>query len=257
MSRWHFPETEFLGNRLTLLNQEAILEAVAEAVAQRHSLYQASLNAAKVVAGRRDPKARDLLAPFDLICADGMAVVWGARLLGLPALQRIAGIDLMQALLARAAQHGWRVFFLGATPEILAAMQRRLQQQLPRMVIAGTEHGYHPPDEDAAMATAIRHSKPDLLFVGMPTPRKEQFLMEQRERLGVSFAMGVGGSFDVLAGKVRRAPRRLQQAGLEWAFRLAQEPARLWRRYLVSNSRFLLLLMRARLLGLPPGKVSN
>jgi N-acetylglucosaminyldiphosphoundecaprenol N-acetyl-beta-D-mannosaminyltransferase len=113
--------------------------------------------------------------------------------------------------------------------------------------VAGARNGYFPPARDAEVAAQVRASGADLLFVGMPSPRKERFLMDNRRQLQVPFAMGVGGSFDVLAGHVRRAPRALQRSGLEWAFRLAQEPRRLGGRYLSANSRFLMLLLRARL----------
>jgi N-acetylglucosaminyldiphosphoundecaprenol N-acetyl-beta-D-mannosaminyltransferase len=257
MSEWRFPEGEFLGQRITLLGEPALLAAVEDAIQRRRPLYQASLNAAKVVAGRRDPGARRLLDGFDVISADGMSVAWGTRLMGLRGVERVAGIDLMQALLGRAESRDWNVYFMGATPEVLATMQTRLRQRYPRLRIAGALHGYHPAGDDPTIAATIAASHADLLFVGMPSPRKEIFLQEQRDHLGVSFAMGVGGSFDVLAGKVSRAPGLMQRAGLEWAYRLAQEPSRLWRRYLVSNSRFLLLLMQARLWGRPADKASG
>jgi N-acetylglucosaminyldiphosphoundecaprenol N-acetyl-beta-D-mannosaminyltransferase len=113
--------------------------------------------------------------------------------------------------------------------------------------VAGSRNGYFPRTDDAEVAAQVAASGADLLFVGTPSPKKELFLMENRSRLDVPFAMGVGGTFDVLAGKVRRAPRPLQRVGLEWAYRLVQEPRRMWKRYLISNGRFVLLLLRARL----------
>ncbi len=247
MSEWSFPEAEFLGTRLSLVRPGEVLAAVDQAVACRRPLLHASLNAAKVVAAARDPGFRDLLGRFDLLTADGMSVVWGARLLGLPPVERLAGVDLLQRLLAHARERGQRVYFLGATDAVLAALAGRVAARHPGLQVAGARNGYFPPQQDARVAAEVAESGADLLFVGMPSPRKERFLMENRQRLNVPFAMGVGGSFDVLAGKVRRAPRLLQRSGLEWAFRLMQEPRRLAGRYLACNSRFLLLLLRARL----------
>jgi len=246
MNDRRFPAVDFLGLRLSLVDGSGVLAAVDEAVARRRPLFHAVLNAAKVVNAAGDPAFRTLLNSFDLICADGMSVVWSARLLGLPRMERVAGIDLMQALLERAESRGYGVYFLGATDEVLQEMMGKLMRRFPRLRVAGHRNGYFDPSSHEEVCAGIAASGADLLFVGMPTPAKESFLMHNRHRLGVSFAMGVGGTFDVLAGKVRRAPRVLQRAGLEWAFRLAQEPGRLWKRYLFSNGQFLAMVLKAR-----------
>jgi len=240
---------DFLGHRLSLIDRASLLSAVDEAVSAHQPTYLAMLNASKVVTGANDVEFRELLNRFDLLAADGMSVVWGTRLLGLATLERITGIDFMQDVVARAEVRGWRVYFLGATRDVLRDMRTRLRARHPRLQIAGMRDGYHGSERDPEVAAEVRASGADVIFVGMPSPRKESFLMSQREWLGVSFAMGVGGSFDVLAGRVRRAPTLIQRVGLEWAYRLMQEPGRLWRRYLVSNGRFAYLLARERLRG--------
>ena len=214
-----------------------------EAVEARRGARHAALNAAKVVAMRTDAELRDAVAGSDLITADGQAIVWATRLLGDPVPERVTGIDLMERLLAESGPRGHRVFFLGATPETLRRAIERLEARHPGLVVAGSHHGYFREDE-AAVRDSIVAARPDLLFVAMGTPQKELWLARHSQELGVPFAMGVGGALDVVAGDVRRAPSWVGRVGLEWAFRLAQEPGRLWRRYLLTNLRFAILLAR-------------
>lgn len=198
------------------------------------------LNAAKVVQMREDDRLRSIVAGCDLVNADGQSVVWASRVLGRRLPERVAGIDLFNAILERAAKTGHRVFFLGATQEVLADMAARLRARHPSLVIAGYRDGYW--DDDDAVVETVRAAHPDFLFLAIPSPRKEYWLNENLDRLGVPFVMGVGGTFDVVAGKVRRAPRWVQRAGCEWLYRLAQEPRRMWRRYLRGNSLFVGLI---------------
>lgn len=198
------------------------------------------LNAAKVVQMREDDRLRSIVAGCDLVNADGQSVVWASRALGRPLPERVAGIDLFNAILERAAKTGHRVFFLGATQDALAEMVARLRERHPKLLIAGYRDGYW--DDDAVVVEAVRAARPDFLFLAIPSPRKEYWLSENLDRLAVPFVMGVGGTFDVVAGKVRRAPRWVQRAGCEWMYRLAQEPRRMWRRYLRGNSLFVALI---------------
>jgi len=204
---------------------------------------QASVNAAKLVALREDARLRRAVFDCDLVTADGQSVVWASRLLGDPLPERVAGIDLMARLVEAAEEHGYRVFFLGATPGVLARAVAELRARHPRLHVAGARDGYFRPDEESAVREEIRAAAPDILFVAMGSPRKEHWVAAAPD-LDVGFAMGVGGSLDVIAGHVRRAPRLVQRLGLEWLFRLAQEPRRLVRRYVTTNTRFLLLLTR-------------
>jgi N-acetylglucosaminyldiphosphoundecaprenol N-acetyl-beta-D-mannosaminyltransferase len=204
---------------------------------------QVSVNAAKLVAIRDDAELRELVLRCDLVTADGQSVVWASRLLGDALPERVAGIDLMQRLLELAEHRGHRVFFLGATPQVLARAVATIKARHPRLHVAGSRDGYFRPDEAQRVRDEIRAAAPDILFVAMSSPHKERWVAAAAD-LGVGFAMGVGGSLDVVAGLVRRAPRLVQRLGLEWLFRLAQEPRRLLRRYLTTNTRFLALLIR-------------
>jgi N-acetylglucosaminyldiphosphoundecaprenol N-acetyl-beta-D-mannosaminyltransferase len=202
------------------------------------------LNASKLVLMQSETRLIDVVRRCDHVSADGQSVVWAARLLGRPVPERVPGIDLMKALLAMAAEKRYAVFFLGSTDAILNSMAARLLGDHPALRIAGMHHGYFTKEDSPEVAARIRESRADMLFVGMPSPRKEYWIDENIRATGVRFAMGVGGSFDVIAGRLRRAPSWMRGAGLEWSYRLAQEPGRLWKRYLFGNARFLVLVAR-------------
>ncbi len=205
-------------------------------------LHQVSINAAKVVAARGDAELADVVARAGLVNADGVSIVLAARLLGAPLPERVTGIDLMQRLIGVAERRGDGVFVLGARPDALTTALARLRERHPRLRVAGRD-GYFDAAEEPEVAAEIRNSGARLLLVAMGSPRTERWLGAHGAELGVSVAMGVGGSIDVLAGQARRAPRRVQRLGLEWLYRLAQEPRRLARRNLMSVT-FVALLAR-------------
>lgn len=182
---------------------------------------------------------------FDIASADGQPVVWAARLLGAPLRGRVNGTDLMFELLALAEREGFAVYVLGARQRALDAAVAELRHRFPQLRLAGSRDGYFDPAETASVVAEIAGSGADILFVGLPSPRKEWFLIEHRRELGLGFAMGVGGSIDILAGAQPRAPIWMQRTGLEWLFRLRRDPAGMWRRYLSTNTRFVSLLATA------------
>lgn len=229
---------------------EQAVQAIDSAIRERRVTMHSVLNAGKVSKLASDPSFFGLMTSFDMIHADGASIVLAGKVLGRPLPERVAGIDLMQRLVALAEQRGYRPYFLGAKQEVVQACADRLRERHPQLKVAGLHHGYWKdgdPVEEGSVVEAVRASGADLLFVAMPTPRKERFLIRQRTALGVSFAMGVGGSFDVVAGLVQRAPEAWQRLGMEWAYRLVQEPGRMWKRYLVTNTHFLWLLAKERL----------
>ncbi len=203
------------------------------------------VNVAKVVQMQDDPALSSAVRSCDIINIDGAGIVFAGRFLGMDIPERVAGIDLFHKLLEHAQQAGLSVFLLGATAEVLEQAVGNLRGVYPRLRIAGYHHGYFWKEEQQ-MVERIRASGADMLFVGIGSPMKERFIDRWRDVLGVRFAMGVGGTFDVVAGKVRRAPLWMQRAGLEWFFRVLQEPGRMWRRYLVTNCRFLVMVVRAK-----------
>ncbi len=207
------------------------------------------LNAGKCVLMQDEPDVRDIVARCEVVNADGQSVVWAARFLGLGVPERVAGIDLMGRLIALCESEGWPVYFLGAKDEVLAGFEAEALRRHPRLRVAGRRNGYFRADQEAGIAETIRASGARLLLVGISSPMKERFLARNIERIGPLLAMGVGGSFDVWAGKATRAPIWMQRAGLEWFHRFAQEPRRMWRRYLVGNLRFAWIVLRARFSG--------
>jgi len=221
--------------RIDALTMDQVLDAAAEAVAQRRRLLVGVVNAAKLVNMRRDPLLRRAVLGADIIVADGMSVVWACRLLLRRLPERVAGIDLMVRLLERANENGWRVYCLGATEDVLRVLQERIRAGYPGVQLVGARNGYFSPEQEEQVAKSIACAKPDLLFAGMSSPKKEQFLADWAATMGVPVCHGVGGAFDVIAGKVSRAPMLLQRMGLEWLYRVLQEPKRLWKRYLCTN----------------------
>jgi N-acetylglucosaminyldiphosphoundecaprenol N-acetyl-beta-D-mannosaminyltransferase len=180
----------------------------------------------------------------DIISIDGKGILWAARLFGLALPGRVAGIDLMDSLLKLCADKGYRPYFLGATKDILAKAIERIQASYPQIQFAGWQDGYYSADKEAAVVENIRLSRADCLFVAMPTPKKEQFIANHHSELHVPFIMGVGGSLDVVAGFVRRAPKWVQELGLEWLYRTIQEPRRLAPRYFKTNAAFAWIMIR-------------
>lgn len=236
-----------LGCRLDALTLEQTVEAIERAIEAGRPCQHTSVNAAKLVRLQDDPVLAAAVVGSELVTADGQAVVWAARLLGHQVPERVTGIDLMAALLEHAERAGYGVYVLGAREEVLETALARIRERHPAIQIVGSHHGYFARYEEADVVERIRTAEPEILFVALETPAKELFLAQHRERLGVPFVMGVGGAIDILAGVRRRAPRALQGLGLEWLYRLAQDPRRLARRYVVGNTKFIWLVLRAAL----------
>ena len=226
-----------------------VVELLDQTIAQRQQLQIGVVNAAKVVNMHRDPKLREDVLSSDLILADGAAVVWASKILKQPLPERIAGIDLMYELFRKGNEKGYRIFCLGATEEVSAEVERRVRRDYPKVKLVGRHHGYFSAEEEEEIAKQIADVQPDTLFVAMTSPKKEHFLARWSSVINVPITHGVGGSFDVMAGKVERAPELWQKLGLEWLYRVKQEPGRLWKRYFVTNSLFIWMVIKAKLLG--------
>ena len=209
-------------------------------------------NASHLCMIRRDPVLARACHTAHLTVADGMSVVWALRACRQPVPERVAGVDLMEGLLREAGAHRLRVYFLGSKPDVVETLVQKSRIQYPGIEIAGYRDGYFCTEDHAAIVEEICLSGAHMLFVGMPSPFKETWCDRYCERLDVPVIIGVGGSFDVLAGYIRRAPRWMQSLGLEWLWRLLMEPRKLARRYLTTNCEFVWLAAReiiARRLG--------
>ena len=238
-------KAELLGLRFDTVTMAAAVSRCLELCrTPRTSHMVITANASHLCMMRRDQQLATACKAGDLTVADGMAVVWALRASGQPIPERVAGVDLMAKLLEAAETHGLSVFFLGAKPEVVAALAERCRVQYPRLQIAGYRDGYFGPEQHEAVVDEIRASQAHMLFVGMPTPFKETWCERYRDRFDVPLIMGVGGSFDVLAGFIQRAPPWVQSIGFEWFWRLIMEPRKLWKRYLKTNSEFIWLAGR-------------
>jgi N-acetylglucosaminyldiphosphoundecaprenol N-acetyl-beta-D-mannosaminyltransferase len=222
------------------LTMPEALERIEEFVASGRPHQIATVNADFVVKAWDDAELRYILQGADMLTADGMPLVWGARLLGVPLQGRVTGADLVPALAGRAAERGWRVYFLGARPGVAARAAEALRERNPRLQIAGTTSPPLSPvvAMDPDIVRQVRAACPDILLVAFGNPKQEKWIRMNLEELGVPVAIGVGGTLDFIAGEVQRAPLWMQRYGLEWFYRLVQEPGRMWRRYVLDFVQF-------------------
>ncbi len=231
-------------DRLTL---EQTVDAVVEHVHAGRRGWLCTVNVAMLMMMGKDPALQSFVDRATFIVADGQPLLWVAPQFGARLPARVTGVDLVYALTRRSGRAGVSIGLIGARRSVVEETSRRLLSLYPDARITYVDDGWFSRDEAPARANAIREAGVDILFVGMGVPLQERFIEEQWSRLGVRLAIGVGGSFEVLAGIRARAPLALQQRGLEWAYRLIQEPRRLWRRYLTTNSEFIYRIARHRL----------
>lgn len=208
--------------------------------------YICTVNVAILMMMRSDRRLQSFVNGAALVVADGQPLIWASRVQPNALPERVTGVDLVDVLCGLAAKEGHPVYFLGAKRSVIDTATNRLKARYPALQIAGVDDGYFGPEDAPQRADAIAKSGAKILIVGMGVPRQEIFLEEQWDRLGVNLAIPVGGSFEVFAGTAKRAPVVVQRVGMEWAFRLAQEPRRLWKRYLVTNSQFLFHLAMSK-----------
>lgn len=243
-----------LGVPIDAISMSEVLTRIDDAIIHRRRLCLGVVNAAKIVNMRRDPRLQKAVLSSDLIVADGMSIVWAARMLNRPLPERVTGIDLMLGMLRQGNARRYRVYCLGATAEVLDKTIAHIAAEYPDVVVVGRQHGYFAEKDEPAIAARIAGAQPDVLFVAMTSPKKEEFLARWAESISVPVCHGVGGSFEILAGSIRRAPERWQRLGLEWLFRVCQEPRRLWRRYLVTNTLFCAFVIKELLTQAGPGR---
>ncbi|WP_461634334.1 WecB/TagA/CpsF family glycosyltransferase [Labilibaculum euxinus] len=236
-----------MNSPVDVLTMKETLHLIDDSIRDKKPIQHIVVNAAKLVHMQTDTELYKSVVASDIINADGMAVVWAAGLLGEPLPERVSGVDLMQELVILAAKKKYRIFFFGGKEEVVSEVVRKYTSVFGEEIIAGFRNGYFNKDQEADIAAQIAASNADILFVAISSPTKEIFLNTYKDQLKVSFIMGVGGSFDVVAGKVKRAPLWMQNSGLEWFYRFLQEPGRMWKRYLTTNSLFLYYIFKERI----------
>lgn len=240
-------KVDFLTIPLDSLTMQETVETIEKAINNNGRINHVVINAGKVVSMQKDRQLYESVVSCDLINADGQSIVWAARFLGKKIPERVAGVDLMQNLVELSAKKNYRCFFLGAKEVVVKKVVDIYAEKYGADIIAGYRNGYFSIDEESEVAQQIAESGAQLLFVAITSPKKEKFMYKYRELLsGVNFTMGVGGTFDVIAGFTKRAPIWMQKLGLEWFYRFIQEPRRMWKRYLVGNSTFIYLVIKEK-----------
>lgn len=197
-----------------------------------------------IVQAQTDPGLAELYETADLVTPDSAGVVWAMKRAGRPVPARVSGVDIVDHVCGVSAERGWRIFFLGAAPGVAELAAERMRLRHPGCNIVGARHGYFPAESDGVVAAEVAETKPDILFVAMGIPRQEKFIRATESVIGAKVAMGVGGTFDVFSGKVKRAPKLLQQLKLEWLWRLAQNPKKIGKVMLLP--RFVGMILRDR-----------
>jgi len=236
-----------LNTSIDNLTMQETLDIIEGKIYNGKQIHHVVVNAGKIVAMQKDPELRKSVNESDLINADGQAVVWASKILNKPLKERVAGIDLMTNLVAKAHQNNWKIFFFGAKEEVVKKVVDTYSKKYTKNIIAGYRNGYFKKEEEKQIAKQIADSGANILFVAISSPTKENFLYQNKDLLkNVNFIMGVGGSFDVVSGKVKRAPIWMQKYGLEWFYRFLQEPKRMWKRAFVSNFKFLILVFNEK-----------
>lgn len=246
--------------RVTLLGVEidtypldVFMQKLEEQMRRGKGAYVVTPNVDHIVRLKTDVEFREVYRQASFVVPDGTPLLWASRWLGKPLPERITGADLFPRLSARAAETGHSIFLLGATHSVCERVIARLRREHPKIKIAGH---YSPPfgfekcrDEMEKIVRTLKQAKPDVVFAALGTPKQEKLIFQLRTRVSVKLFLGVGAAFDFYSGEKKRAPAWLQKAGLEWAFRLAHEPGRLWKRYLVDDSRFFWWVAKEKFLG--------
>lgn len=235
---------EMMGCQIDNLSMEETLQTIERFIQTGKPHQHVVINVDKLVKASRDGKLRRIINNCALINVDGMPVVWASRLLRKPLKERVAGVDLFEALMRRSAEKGWRVYLLGAQEEVVSGVKQVYGREYPGLTIAGYRNGYWKREEESEVVEHIKAAQADVLFVAISSPKKEHFLGRYQEEMKIPFAMGVGGTFDVVMGKVKRAPVWMQNYGLEWFYRFLQEPRRMFKRYFIDDMFFFWLLLK-------------
>ena len=237
------PKTRILGIRVDLVDMQTTLDYVEDFIKKRTVNQIVVVNVAKVIRARANKFLRSIIEKADLAGADGIPLVWISKFFCYLIPGRVNGTDLMDKLITLSAKKGYSIYFLGAKEQVINKVVNIYKQKYPSLKIAGFRNGYFSEDEEEKVADEIKKSNADILLVGISTPKKEYFIYNYKNKMEVPVIHGVGGSFDVVAGVTKRAPKWMQNYGLEWLFRLIQEPGRMWKRYLVTNTKFILFIL--------------
>ena len=236
------------GNRYPILNTyvnaislDETVDEIEKIIARGVPTQHVVINASKVNLMEADPELASIVNECPLINADGASIVWAAKKLGVPLEERVTGIDLFQRLVGLASEKGYRIYLFGAKEEVVTKVKAIFEDRYPGIQIVGYRNGYFTEADEPQIVSDMAASGADMMFVAFSSPKKEYWVHKYIDQIGIPFVMGVGGSFDVVAGVTDRAPAWMQEHGLEWFYRFIQEPGRLWKRYIIGNLKFVAL----------------
>lgn len=239
------------GNRYPILNTyvnaislDETVDEIEKIIARGVPTQHVVINASKVNLMEADPELASIVNECPLINADGASIVWAAKKLGVSLGERVTGIDLFQRLVGLASEKGYRIYLFGAKEEVVTKVKAIFEDRYPGIQIAGYRNGYFTEADEPQIVSDMAASGADMMFVAFSSPKKEYWVHKYIDQIGIPFVMGVGGSFDVVAGVTDRAPTWMQEHGLEWFYRFIQEPGRLWKRYIIGNLKFVALTYR-------------
>ncbi len=235
-----------LNTYVDILSMEETIEKVENIIKTGEPVQHVVINASKVNMMEKDGRLRDIVNSCPIINADGFSIVWAARQLGIPLKERVTGIDLFYNLVELAERKNYRIYLFGAKEEVVVKVKATFEMRYPNIKIAGYRNGYFTEKDEPEIVKEMADSKADMLFVAFSSPKKEYWIAKYINQLHIPFVMGVGGSFDVVAGVTERAPLWMQNCGLEWFYRFIQEPRRMWKRYILGNAEFIRLTFRAK-----------
>lgn len=236
-----------LNTYVNALPMEETLNLIEKIIKERTPTQHVVINASKVNLMEKDAKLREIVNACPLINADGASIIWAAKQLGVPVQERVTGIDLFLKLIERSNDKGYKIYLFGAKEEVVRKVKDIFLEKYKNLQIVGYRNGYFAESDEDEIVKNITETGADIMFVAFSSPTKEYWVNKYLQRLSIPFVMGVGGSFDVVAGVTNRAPLWMQNHGLEWFYRFIQEPKRMWKRYIVGNAKFIVLTYREKL----------
>ena len=248
-----------LGVGVHAINMDSAMRWIHDALRQRRKGYVCVTGVHGIMEAQNDPKFRHILNNSFLTTPDGMPTVWVGKKQGAAGMERVFGPDLMSRVCSETVEHGYTHFLYGGAPGVADELKARLEERYPGIRVAGT---YTPPfrpltlQEHVDLVEQISNVQPDIIWVGLSTPKQERFMAEYLPKLNTTLMFGVGAAFDLHTGRMKDSPEWMKNAGLQWLHRLAQDPQRLWKRYLVNNPKFIAAIS-AQMLGMRRYELSN
>jgi len=242
------PHITLLGIKVHRVDMATTLDLIREFIASGRPHMIVTADASSIARSQTDHELRDLINDADLVTPDGIGVLWGAEKLGTPLIERVSGVEIAERMCEMSAREGFSIYFLGAAPGVAELAAQKMGEKYPGLVVAGTHDGYFDASHDVEIAALVKASGARALLVAMGIPRQEKFIRDNMDGLGVCVAMGVGGSFDVFSGKVRRAPGFIQKLKIEWLYRFLQDPkGKFSRMHLLRHYRSMVLREREKI----------